>query len=98
MKSDYDVGDVVECVDLGILHCKNAYHDGTGSNLKLGGVYRVERFGTSQDFLPYDVDCGCLCAGVGQGRSGHHARFKKLKRADDAFIRVLRARKPEPVA
>lgn len=95
MGDDFKVGDVVVCVDVAPrgnwpVHNKNL------SELKIGAMYRVDWTGRSRQGVP-----AVLLSGVPfDSRDGRYAgfdakRFRKLRKADDSFIRQLRTLTPK---
>lgn len=91
MSDEFQVGDVVVCVDDGPLVCPHdplVIHDGTLA-AKLRSVGRIETIEAGHP------DICCLCdliytdAGIGVA-----ARFRKLPKADDRFAEQMRAQKP----
>lgn len=86
MKIDYDVGDVVVCVDA----------DGA-PELVAGGYYRVTDIKVAEEWYEDAGELGTSLEGVSptDGYMDFKAsRFRKLPKADDEFTEYMRSMKP----
>lgn len=84
MSEEFNVGDVVVCVDKSLIKCRIANHTGEWAP-KLGAVLRITSIAVD--------DCGCSVL-HGSNGVGVFARFKKLPKATDEFTRQILACRP----
>lgn len=93
MKIDYDVGDVVVCVESTNLPASNPLPP-----MRRGEIGRVAWIGESYDRVAKRDDLGVALEGRNDGLWAYHARcFRKLPRADDTFTEQMRALRPHKV-
>lgn len=93
-RPDYDVGDLVVCVDASRMECTGGLVGRTihtGELVTRGRVYRV--YGMASGVLQFGPDagrcCGCLVARLDSGAQGHVARFRKVDPLPDALTSLL---------
>lgn len=84
MSEEFNVGDVVVCVNNSPILCERRIHTG-GWAPEIGTIVRVVSLGSD--------DCGCVWL-RGNNGAGLFARFKKLPKATDEFTRQIRACRP----
>lgn len=77
-RPDYDAGDLVVCVDIGVIRCNGGQeHRAFARNIvRKGRVYRVEAI--TPDVNGVVPPCGCLNVKLEGGLIGHPARFRKI--------------------
>jgi hypothetical protein len=89
---DYDVGDVVVCVDAGVIKCKSGWRH-IGSGIKKGDIIRVDAIAPSRRM---GLTCPtCLAVRSNSGELGVAARFRKLPKTTDEFTDQMRRLKPK---
>ena len=92
MGEDFQVGDVVVCVDARTPAMPNSTAPAEHSELREGSMYRVRSLWNDSCFGP------CLTLNEVEARSVNGGflcrRFRKLPKADEEFTASLRARKP----
>jgi hypothetical protein len=86
----FEPGDVVVCVDAGIIHCAgNTRH--RGLYFTKGYVGRVVGVRPTMPGLKYGRICGCTALVLADGKSGHINRFRKIDdEVTDEFREQLR--------
>lgn len=85
--SDIRAGDVVVCVDDGVIDCGKTVH--TGAWVRRLVTYRISSVQTD--------DCGCLTAQTACGTEGLVRRFRKIEAPKTKLSERIRKCRPIPV-